>query len=441
MVHFSTSAGQRVDSAAGGFSVHSPSNSSAAATSAALSCSSPCTPSSSYDGSYKEKSHDSQDDGHHHAQQPPHRAHSASASSQSPPHLSSSLASLALSKAAIDHKSAPSSALLPSVSSCTSSPSPFPLSSTSSLLCTSPSSGEEERYDVFLHWLRVNGAKFPHLTLRRYARDYRGVHIASKAEIPKGKTLLRIPHALLITVELAKASPIGGLVATLPNIGSQAILAVYLLQERGKGAASFWRYWLEVLPQSFSSLPMFFTPAELAELTGCTELLCKVRSQQKSMRDEYNSIMRLPGIQHFPPFSYDDFVWAALAVGTRVFSLCINNAKTSVLAPLADMMNHKNPAGSSWSYCNRKEAFTLTSCTHMMDGEAVYESYGVKDNKVSAATHTSPHLTWHASVVAASPLTPLLLSLLSPLSAAVSASVSASLLRTASAWRTTQPTR
>ena len=198
---------------------------------------------------------------------------------------------------------------------------------------------------MFLHWLRQNGAKFPHLTLRRYARDYRGVHISSKAEIAKGKTLLRIPHALLITVELAKASPIGGLVATLPNIGSQAILAVYLIQERGKGSASFWKHWLDVLPQSFSSLPMFFSPSELNELQGCVDLLSKVKSQAKSMREEYNSIQRLPGIQHFPSFSYDDFVWAALAVGTRVFSLCINNAKTSVLAPLADMMNHKNPRG------------------------------------------------------------------------------------------------
>ena len=350
-----------------------------------------------------------QDDGEEQPQQQrPHSVSpsppSSSSSASSSSYLSSSLASLALSKAAADHKSALSPALPSSTPSASSSLSPFPStsppSSSSSLSSSSSSGGEEERYDLFLNWLRVKGAKFPHLTLRRYARDYRGVHITSKADIPKGKTLLRIPHALLITVELAKASPIGGLVATLPNIGSQAILAVYLLQERGKGAASAWRYWLDVLPQSFSSLPMFFSPSELQELQGCTELLLKVRSQQKSMRDEYNSIQRLPGIHTFPPFSYDEFVWAALAVGTRVFSLCINNCKTSVLAPLADMMNHKNPAGSSWSYCNRKEAFTLTACTHMADGEPVYESYGVKDNKVSHlnATRTAhPHTDTHTN--------------------------------------------
>ena len=144
---------------------------------------------------------------------------------------------------------------------------------------------------------------------------------------------------------------------------------------------SFWHQWLSVLPERFDTLPMFFGDSDLAELEGCSELLVKVRSQQRSMREEYQSIVRLPGVSAIAQFSYDEFVWAALAVGTRVFSLCINNQKTSVLAPLADMMNHKNPAGSSWSYCNRKEAFTLTACCTMQAGEAVYESYGVKDNK------------------------------------------------------------
>ena len=247
---------------------------------------------------------------------------------------------------------------------------------------------EELKYMFFLNWLRTNGARFPHLTLRRYAKDYRGVHIASPAQpsqpsspITKGKTLLRIPHRLLITVELARSTPLGALISQLPNIGSQAILACYLIQEKRKGADSFWHHWLQVLPATFDTLPMFFGDADLAELEGCNELLVKVRSQQRSMRDEYNSIVRLPGVSAIAQFSYDEFVWAALAVGTRVFSLCINNAKTSVLAPLADMMNHKNPAGSSWSYCNRKEAFTLTACCSMAAGEAVYESYGVKDNK------------------------------------------------------------
>ena len=351
---------------------HSLSSLSTAASSSYCSAS---LPPSQLDMSYKEKTAYMQDDC---SDLGLHPARPSSLSSLSSLSLSAAAAAAAASspssKSQGDHKA-------DTKESQPSSPSSFSSSLSSSALSSGPADEEEQRYSLFLSWLRSNGAKFPHLTLRRYAADYRGVHISSRAEIAKGKTLLRIPHRLLITVELAKASPLGGLVASLPNIGSQAILAVFLLQERQKGAGSFWKAWLDVLPAAFSTLPMFFSSLELQELQGCSELLSKVRAQQKSMRDEYAAIQRLPGIGSFAPFSYDEFVWAALAVGTRVFSLCINNSKTSVLAPLADMMNHKNPAGSSWSYCNRKESFTLTACCGMADGEAVYESYGIKDNK------------------------------------------------------------
>src|SRR5206468_1093388 len=130
---------------------------------------------------------------------------------------------------------------------------------------------DELKYSRFLAWMTHHGATFPHLTLRRYAKDYRGVHISTSGKespqinqsepqreeeektavpreaspspstadasvsvevasspgtgpsIPKGVTLLSIPHALLITVELARASPMGGMVSHLPNLGSQAI--------------------------------------------------------------------------------------------------------------------------------------------------------------------------------------------------------------------------
>ena len=296
------------------------------------------------------------------------------------PHLSNlALTNSASASASSDHKDTKEAN--PAAQPASSPPSPRSMS------MEGEEDEEELKYTVFLNWLRTNGARFPHLTLRRYAKDYRGVHIASPpasqplSPITKGKTLLRIPHRLLITVELARSTPLGALISQLPNIGSQAILACYLIQERRKGADSVWHHWLNVLPERFDTLPMFFGENDLAELEGCNELLVKVRSQQRSMREEYQSIVRLPGVSAIAQFSYDEFVWAALAVGTRVFSLCINNQKTSVLAPLADMMNHKNPAGSSWSYCNRRGAFTLTACCTMQAGEAVYESYGVKDNK------------------------------------------------------------
>ena len=321
--------------------------------------------------------------------------------------------------------------------------------------------------------------------------------------IAKGTILLSIPHHLLITVELARASPLGALIAPLPNLGSQAILSVYLLQEmfkqrmwkrqqvaraekaRAEGqrererekerkvalverveeeecksicppapavappalpsplsaapeptlSPSFWSPWLEVLPSSFSTLPLFFTPGETAGLEGCTELLSKIAAQRRSTREEFtvikgvmmqeyvrhvmavraweaaqanataasptaavsslSSLSKQPAagrnacpapliplfLDFLRGFSYASFVWGCLAVGTRVFSLQIQHVKTSVLAPLADMMNHRTPSGTNWTYDSRRASFTLTSCTELGDGEAVYESYGIKDNK------------------------------------------------------------
>ena len=100
----------------------------------------------------------------------------------------------------------------------------------------------------------------------------------------------------------------------------------------------------------------------------------QIESQKKSMRSEYAAIRRVPGIaKALRGFSFDSFVWGCLAVGTRVFSLSIAGQKTSVLAPFADMMNHKHPAGTSWSYDGDVGAFTLTACADLEDGEQVHE--------------------------------------------------------------------
>ena len=38
------------------------------------------------------------------------------------------------------------------------------------------SSKENDRYDVFLKWVKENGAKFPGQYLKKYSEDVRGVH-------------------------------------------------------------------------------------------------------------------------------------------------------------------------------------------------------------------------------------------------------------------------
>ena len=66
---------------------------------------------------------------------------------------------------------------------------------------------EHDRFNFMLNWLKDGGAKFPKLILQYYSEDYRGVHCASR--IPEDEVVLEVPLKLIMTSEIAKASPVG----------------------------------------------------------------------------------------------------------------------------------------------------------------------------------------------------------------------------------------
>ncbi len=59
----------------------------------------------------------------------------------------------------------------------------------------------------FRKWMEDNGCIFPNLVLKKYSSNYRGVHVSSPGSVvSEGSVILHIPHAMLITVELAKVN-------------------------------------------------------------------------------------------------------------------------------------------------------------------------------------------------------------------------------------------
>ena len=120
------------------------------------------------------------------------------------------------------------------------------------------------------HWMKSGGAEFNKIKLRYYTEDYRGVH--ASADIKVDETILFVPNSQLITVELAKASPIGSLM-TLKNLNTTLIspkhsyLATFLMEEVRKENSEF-KNFLDVLPKGFSNFPIFFTQEECQLLQG-----------------------------------------------------------------------------------------------------------------------------------------------------------------------------
>ena len=55
----------------------------------------------------------------------------------------------------------------------------------------------------------------------------------------------------------------------------------------------------------------------------------------------------------------DDFIWARMIVCSRIFGIIMYGNKTDALVPIADMLNHKIPKMTSWSFSDALKGFVV----------------------------------------------------------------------------------
>jgi hypothetical protein len=58
-------------------------------------------------------------------------------------------------------------------------------------------------------------------------------------------------------------------------------------------------------------------------------------------------------------FSFRDFCWARTMVGSRMFGVFLDGVKTNILAPFADMLNHRLPKQTAWNYIQTEHGFAI----------------------------------------------------------------------------------
>jgi len=93
---------------------------------------------------------------------------------------------------------------------------------------------------------------------------------------------------------------------------------------------------------------------------------------------EYDKIRE--SVSEFNKFHLDDFVWARLVVITRIFGMNIEGNKTDGLVPYADMLNHKRPRETSWTFDDNRNGFLITTTQAIPRGAEIFDSYGRKCN-------------------------------------------------------------
>jgi len=236
---------------------------------------------------------------------------------------------------------------------------------------------EIKRFKKFEKWLLDGGANFDKIKMRYYSPDYRGVH--ARTRIKKNEIFLTIPRNLIITLEMAKASPIGSKMekANL-NLYSpkHSFLSTYVLQEMHK-PDTFWEPYLDILPKSTANFPIHFTPEEKKWLEG-SPFLKQVEEKISDLGKDYKTIC--DAVPEYKQFTLAEFSHARMLVSSRIFGITIEGRKTDSLVPLADMLNHKRPQQTSWEYSEKRAGFIIESKENIERGEQVYDSYGKKCN-------------------------------------------------------------
>lgn len=124
------------------------------------------------------------------------------------------------------------------------------------------------RFNKFVKWLQSEGAIFDKIKMRYYSSDYRGVH--ARCRLRKNEVFLVIPKSVIITLEMAKATPIGSKMekAKLNLLSPKhSFLSSFVLQEKRKKDTK-WEPYFDLLPKSCNNFPIFLTPEEKKFLEG-----------------------------------------------------------------------------------------------------------------------------------------------------------------------------
>ena len=85
-------------------------------------------------------------------------------------------------------------------------------------------------------------------------------------------------------------------------------------------------------------------------------------------------------VPDYKQFSLKEYSEIRMMVASRIFGINVEGVKTDGFVPYADMLNHKRPRQTSWTYTDDRQGFIIEALEDIKRGEQVYDSYGKKCN-------------------------------------------------------------
>lgn len=143
--------------------------------------------------------------------------------------------------------------------------------------------------DRFCEWAKSNGARFDGVRIQQFPHYELGL-MASK-DFQSGEQFITIPKKMLLSLdnlsetaaEVLDQMPV---LDTMPNVK----LAFLLVIERLNGVASFWKPYIDLLPDRYSTV-LYFTPNDMNELKGSSAFVMAL-NQCKHIARQYAFIRK-----------------------------------------------------------------------------------------------------------------------------------------------------
>lgn len=223
-----------------------------------------------------------------------------------------------------------------------------------------------------------------------------GRGLLARRDINDGDNLFKIPLKLCLTKASARKA-LGKDV--LPrDINEYLAIACQLIHERYVlGGESFWKPYIDVLPETDEVNPTFsWNDDDLAFLDG-SPVIAATRSLQMKLEREYEALLggedglitKYP--DRFPKehFTYDNWVWAFTMLFSRAIRLrSLKEGETLAMVPYADLINHSAFSqayidareGGDWLFSSGEEEVILYADRGYRKMEQIYISYGPKSN-------------------------------------------------------------
>lgn len=141
----------------------------------------------------------------------------------------------------------------------------------------------------FTEWARANGATFDGISIQQFPQYEFG--LMAQKNFQRNELFIQIPKKMILTldnlsevaVEVIAQMPV---LDTMPNVK----LAVALVIEKLRGNASFFKSYLDLLPERYSTV-MYFTPNEMNELRGSSAFVMAL-NQCKHIARQYAFIRK-----------------------------------------------------------------------------------------------------------------------------------------------------